>query len=312
MGAHMITINVEDFAKELKLTVLNEGRGSLAVDSSDLNRPGLQFSGFFVHFAFGRIQLMGNSEIHYLKELESEVLEERLEMFMSYNVPALILARGWTPMPELMEAAKRHNVPVFRSDRTTTKISHATTNYLERMLAPRITRHGVLLDVYGVGVMLMGESGLGKSEAALEMIKRGHRLVADDVVEITRVTENRLSGTAPELTRHLMEIRGIGLIDVRYMYGVGAIIMEKSIDIVIELELWKEGKAYDRLDMDEETIDILGVSVPRILMPVRPGRNMAIVIEVAARNFRLKRMGYDAAKEFDKRWLSQLNSNSEE
>jgi len=303
----MITIKVQEFAEQMKLTVLNEGRGFFTVDGSDYNRPGLQFSGFFVHFAFGRIQLLGNSEIHYLKELETSLLRERLEMFMSYNVPAIICARSWTPMEELMEAARNHNIPVLLSERTTTKIGHAINNYLDRKLAPSITRHGVLLDVYGVGVMLMGESGLGKSEAALEMIKRGHRLVADDVVEITRVTENRLSGKAPELTRHLMEIRGIGLIDVRYMYGVGAIIMEKSIDIVIELELWKDGKAYDRLGMGESTIEILDVNVPHILMPVRPGRNMAIVIEVAARNYRLKKMGYDAAQEFNKRWMSQLN-----
>lgn len=307
----MISIKVQEFAEHLNFTVLHEGRGFFNVDGSDYNRPGLQFSGFFVHFAFGRIQLLGNSEIHYLKELEPSLLEKRLEIFMSYNVPAIICARGWTPMDTFMEAAKRHNIPVFLTERTTTKAGHAVTNYLDRRLAPTITRHGVLLDVYGVGVMLMGESGLGKSEAALEMIKRGHRLVADDAVEITRVAENRLSGKAPELTRHLMEIRGIGLIDVRYMYGVGAIIMEKSIDIVIELELWKDGKAYDRLGMDEETINILDVNIPRILMPVRPGRNMAIVIEVAARNFRLKKMGYDAAQEFNKRWMNQMMNQSE-
>jgi HPr kinase/phosphorylase len=166
----------------------------------------------------------------------------------------------------------------------------------------------VLVDIYGVGVMLMGESGMGKSETALELIKRGHRLVADDVLEIRRVAENRLSGTAPALTRHLLEIRGIGIIDVRYMYGVGAVIQEKSIDMVMEMEMWQDGKNYDRLGLDEQTISILDVKVPHILMPVRPGRNLAIIVEVAARNFRLKKLGYDAAKEFDRRWMEELEN----
>jgi HPr kinase/phosphorylase len=175
-----------------------------------------------------------------------------------------------------------------------------------RKLAPTITCHGVLLDVYGVGVMLTGDSGLGKSETSLELVKRGHRLVADDAVEITRVADDRISGSAPELTRYLTEIRGIGIIDVRHMFGVGAVIHEKSIDLVIEMELWQEGKIYDRLGLEEQKISILDVDIPRILMPVRPGRNMAIVVEVAARNFRLKSMGYDAAKEFNKRWSDFL------
>lgn len=303
-----VTLQVAEFENSLELETLDQGRGFLTVESSDCNRPGLQFSGFFVHFAFERIQVFGNAEIHYLNQMEPELLSQRAETFMRYDVPALIFANGWTPLPALLEAAKRFRIPAFKSEQSTTSVTHSAMVYLDRVLAPTITRHGVLLDVYGVGVMLMGESGLGKSEAALEMIKRGHRLVADDVVEITRVTKNRVSGTAPELTRHLMEIRGIGLIDVRYMYGVGAVINEKSIDIVIEMELWQDGKAYERLGLEESSIELLGVKVPRILMPVRPGRNMAIVIEVAARNFRLKRLGYDAAKEFDKRWSTMLKN----
>ena len=292
----MITIKVQEFAEQMKLTVLNEGRGFFTVDGSDYNRPGLQFSGFFVHFAFGRIQLLGNSEIHYLKELETSLLRERLEMFMSYNVPAIICARSWTPMEELMEAARNHNIPVLLSERTTTKIGHAINNYLDRKLAPSITRHGVLLDVYGVGVMLMGESGLGKSEAALEMIKRGHRLVADDVVEITRVSD-RLIGHAPEATRHLMEVRGIGIIDVRYLYGMAAIMPEKNIDLVIDVELWNNRADYERFGVHENTVDILGIEVPHMVLPISPGRNLAVLTEIATRNFRLKRLGYktDAA-----------------
>lgn len=302
-----VTLTVEEFAKALGLTVVNAGRGTMEVSGGELNRPGLQFTGYFEHFANERVQLLGNSEIHYLDQMDEDVLKERMDKFMSFDMPAVICARDWTPLPQMQEAAKRYGIPLFQTERATTKVSHATTNYLDRKLAPTITRHGVLLDVYGIGVMLTGESGLGKSESALEIVKRGHRLVADDVVEITKVSDNRLSGTAPELTRHLMEIRGIGIIDVRYMYGVGAVINEKSIDIVMELELWQENKAYDRLGLDEHHIDILGVSVPYIEMPVRPGRNMAIVIEVAARNFRMKRMGYDAAKAFDQRIIN-MNS----
>ena len=304
-----ITFTVGEFAKALNLETLYPGRGSIHVEGSDWYRPGLQFSGYFEEFSSNRIQVFGSAEILYLQQMDPKLLAERTETFMSYQVPAVIFARDWTPTEVILEAARRHGVPVFKSDQATVVIGHATTAYLDRMLAPTISRHGVLLDVYGVGVMLAGESGLGKSEAALEMVKRGHRLVADDVVQITRVARNRLSGTAPELTRHLMEIRGIGLIDVRYMYGVGAVINEKSIDIIIEMELWQDGKAYDRLGMDEEHTQILGVNVPKILMPVRPGRNMAIVIEVAARNFRLKKMGYDAAKEFDKRWMDQMKKD---
>jgi len=307
-----ITFTVGEFARELGLEVLHPGRGSITVSGSDWYRPGLQFSGYFGSFAAERIQVFGAAEIEYILQMDPDLLRERTEQFMSYEVPAVIFARDFTPQDMILEVARRHNVPIFKSKQATVVIGYFTTAYLDRRLAPRITRHGVLLDVYGVGVMLMGESGLGKSEAALEMIKRGHRLVADDVVEITRVARNRLSGTAPELTRHLMEIRGIGLIDVRYMYGVGAVIGEKSIDIIIEMELWRDNTAYERLGIGEEYMEILDVPVPRIIMPVRPGRNMAIVIEVAARNFRLKRMGYDAAKEFDKRWMGLHRDRDEE
>ncbi len=301
-------ISVKDFSNALDLKLSYEGRGELTISESEINRPGLQLSGFLKHFANDRVQLIGNAEMHYIMQLPSDILEERVHNLLQYDIPCIVFARSYEPPELCLREAQATGTPLFSCSRPTTKVSHSITNYLDRVLAPTITRHGVLVDIYGVGVMLMGESGMGKSETALELIKRGHRLVADDVLEIRRVAENRLSGTAPALTRHLLEIRGIGIIDVRYMYGVGAVIQEKSIDMVMEMEMWQEGKSYDRLGLDEQTISILDVKVPHILMPVRPGRNLAIIVEVAARNFRLKKLGYDAAKEFDRRWMEELEN----
>jgi HPr kinase/phosphorylase len=300
------TIENEEFASKLELKVLVPGRGTVTIESSDIYRPGLQFTGYFTHFAYERVQLIGNAEMNYLRQLPDETLWERMDTYMSYDPPCVICSRSLEPPKILLDAADAHKVPVFIGGNTSTHIIREGSNYMYRKLAPTITCHGVLLDVYGVGVMLTGDSGLGKSETSLELVKRGHRLVADDAVEITRVADDRISGSAPELTRYLTEIRGIGIIDVRHMFGVGAVIHEKSIDLVIEMELWQEGKIYDRLGLEEQKISILDVDIPRILMPVRPGRNMAIVVEVAARNFRLKSMGYDAAKEFNKRWSDFL------
>lgn len=302
------SITVEAFSSDLSLTVKNEGRGSFEITESEINRPGLQLTGYLQHFAYDRVQLIGNAEMYYLMQMSKEELQQRIAVLMQYDIPCLVFARGHEPPDTVMKEARARQIPVFGSPRPTTKVSHSITTYLDRTLAPSITRHGVLLDVYGVGVMLTGESGMGKSETALEMVKREHRLVADDVVEIRRVAENRLSGMSPALTRYLLEIRGIGIIDVRHMYGVGAVIPEKSIDLVMEMEMWEEGKAYDRLGLDEQTITILDVELPHILMPVRPGRNLAIIVEVAARNYRLKKLGYNAAKEFDKRWMEELDS----
>ncbi len=302
------TITVEAFAEALGLSIKDVGRGHMVISESEINRPGLQLTGYFQHFAYDRVQLIGNAETYYLMQLSREEMQNRVGILMQYDVPCVVFARDHEPPDIFLREAKARQIPIFSSPRPTTKVSHSITNLLDRMLAPSITRHGVLLDVYGVGVMLIGESGMGKSETALEMVKRGHRLVADDVVEIRRVADNRLSGTAPSLTRYLLEIRGIGIIDVRYMYGVGAVIQEKSIDIVMEMEMWEDGKAYDRLGIDDQNITILDVELPHILMPVRPGRNLAIIVEVAARNYRLKKLGYDAAKEFDKRWMEELEN----
>lgn len=304
MGA--MTVPVEEFAKKLGLTLFAQGRGEIPLTESEVNRPGLQLTGFLEHFAHNRVQLIGNAEMQYMMQLDERALQSSVHALMQYGIPCMVFSRSHQPPGIILQEAAARDIPILGSGLSTSKVSHKMTNYIDRMLAPSITRHGVLLDIYGIGVMLAGESGTGKSETALELVKRGHRLVADDVLEIRRVTEGRLSGTAPPLTRHLLEIRGIGIIDVRYMYGVGAVIAEKSIDLVIEMEMWVEGKNYDRLGLDEETISILDVAVPRILIPVRPGRNLAIIAEVAARNYRLKKLGFNAAQEFDKRWMEEM------
>lgn len=295
-------IQADDFAKALRLTELSPStKTEWDIRSADLNRPGMQFCGFYEFFAFERPQVIGKVEMTYLEELSPETRRERLKKFFSYDMPCVICCRGMNPPHELLEAARARDIPVYLSQLVTTKFSFTAINYLNRCLAPRVTRHGVLVDVYGMGVLITGESGVGKSEAALELVKRGHQLVADDVVDICRIADNRLIGECPEMVRHFMEIRGIGIIDIRAMYGIGSVAVSKTIDLVMHLEKWVEGKEYDRLGLTDEYITILGVKVPHQLTPVRPGRNLAIIIEVAARDLSLKRMGYNAARELDRR-----------
>ena len=292
-------ISKEKFMRDLNLICLVEGNTrTLNIQSPELNRPGMQFCGFYEHFAWERPQLIGIVEMAYLMQRTAEERVSLLTDYFSYQLPCVIICRALDPPPELLFLAKKAGIPVFRTEVITSRFTAVLINYLARVLAPHETRHGVLLDVYGVGVMLSGKSGVGKSEAALELIKRGHMLVADDVVDICRVSDNRLIGTCPEAIRHLMEIRGLGLIDIQAMFGVSAVASSKSIDLIIEMESWDDQKFYDRVGMTDETTEILGVPVVRLMMPVRPGRNLAIIIEVAARNLSLKRMGYHPAREF--------------
>ncbi len=241
--------------------------------------------------------MFGKVEISYLEQaLTKELRAVTLEALMSKDIPCIIISRSQDSLlDEILEIAKEHNCPIFMSELVTTKLIHKAVLFADKLLAPSITRHGVFMDVYGVGVLLIGESGIGKSETALELVKRGHRLVADDAVEIERNTDNSLLGKAPENVRHFMEIRGVGIIDVRQMYGVGSVLNEKALHLQIEMEAWDPTKVYDRLGISEDLGAILGVNIPRITIPVRPGRNLAIIIEVAARNHRLKKMGYNAA-----------------
>lgn len=300
-------IQVEEFVRTLNLTVLSPTTcREWDIRTADVNRPGMQFCGFYEYFAFERPQVIGKVEMTYLESLDTDARRQMYKKYFSYDVPCIICCRAMKPPEDFLEAAAARNIPVFMSRLHTTKFCYNATNYLNRCLAPRVTRHGVLVDVYGIGVLITGESGAGKSETALELVKRGHQLVADDVVDIVRVSDNRLVGECPENVRHFMEIRGIGIIDVRAMYGVGAVEVSKSIDLVMHLEQWIEGKEYDRLGLTDEYITILGVKVPHQLTPVRPGRNLAIIIEVAARNLSLKRLGYSAAHELDRRLNEML------
>ena len=303
-------IKAHDFIDSLSLQVLVPSpKEEWDVHSAELNRPGLQFVGFYEHFPHDWPQVVGLTEMSYLESLTDDVRRERLRAFFAYKMPCVIICRGMSPSEDMKELAAEHGVALLRTSLVTTRFVAMAMNYLNRCLAPRATLHGVLVDVYGMGVLLTGESGVGKSEAALELVRRGHQLVADDVVDVCRITENRLIGESPETVRHFMEIRGIGIIDIKAMYGISAVLTSKTIDLVIHLEAWKEKKAYDRLGLSEDFTTIMDVRVPQLVLPVRPGRNVAVVIEVAARNFSLKQMGYSAAQELDRR-LNDMMMNA--
>lgn len=305
-------IKIAEFAKALDLKVLfHSSKEEMNITLPDLNRPGMQFFGFYEYFSHERLQVIGKAEMTYLQSVDDAKLRGILTPFMQYPLPGIVICWGMTAPPEFLAMAREYDIPILQSSKKTTVFTLQAITYLGRQLAPHETRHGVLVDVFGVGVLISGESGVGKSEAALELVKRGHQLCADDVVDICRVADDRLIGESPETIRHFMEIRGIGIIDIRAMYGVGAITLSKSIDIVIHLEKWDQEKEYDRLGLTEEHITILNVNVPYQVMPVRPGRNLAIIIEVAARNLSLKRLGYSAASELDRR-LSDMMLNSAE
>lgn len=294
----MAAIHINRFVRVLGLKTALEGRTQvLELNDRDVNRPGMQFAGFFDYFDPGRIQIAGLTEMTYLRGLTHYEAAQRLDEFFRYDIPCIIISRGMHPTEEMLSAAKKHGRWIFISDERTVAIMHTVLNLLASMLQPRTSVHGVLVDVYGAGILLMGESGIGKSETALELVQRGHRLVADDNVDVQRVSADRLIGKAPELIRHFMEIRGIGLIDVVSMYGVSATISSKSIDLIIKLERWRSDREYDRLGIQNEKETILDVEVPCITIPVAPGRNLAIIVEVAARNMRLKEMNYNVLDE---------------
>lgn len=267
----------------------------------DINRPALQLTGFFEHFAYERVQLIGCVEYTFLENVEEDEKEKIYDMLLSYKIPCIIFCRNLKPDDSLIEKANKANVPVFSTETPTSVFSAEIIRWLNVELAPCISIHGVLVDVYGVGVLIMGESGIGKSEAALELIKRGHRLVSDDVVEIRKVSDETLVGTAPDITRHFIELRGIGIVDVKMLYGVQSVRETQNIDLVITLEEWDRDKEYDRLGLEEQYTEFLGNKVVCHQLPIRPGRNLAIIVETAAINHRQKSMGYNAAQELYKR-----------
>lgn len=293
----------EAFAQALKLEIVQSGSGKpMPIEMADVCRPGLQFAGYFDVFANERLQVIGRTEMTYLASLTEEIRAERLKRYFSYKMPCIVIARAkecnWPPA--LLEKAREHNVPVFSTEEETSAFTGRAVAYLNEALAPRVTQHGVLVDVFGVGVLITGESGVGKSECALELIKRGHLLVADDVVDIACVG-HKLRGESPEIVRDFMELRGIGIVDIKLIFGIGAILRKKTIDMVVHLEFWTPGKDYDRLGAKDNTMEILGVQVPLINVPVRSGRNLALIVEIAARNWRLKAEGYNAVSELDRR-----------
>ena len=274
-----------------------ENIDEIIIDVPDLNRPGLQLAGFYEFFDNDRIQILGRNEISYLRELGDEKYAERIDMFMSKKPPCVIITRDFEVDRPMLTAAEKYDVPLFRTMDTTSAFSSALNGHLAVELAPRITRHGVLVEVYGEGILLLGESGVGKSETAIELIKRGHRLIADDAVEIRKVSTKTLVGSAPENIRHFIEVRGIGIINARRIFGMGAIKNTEKIDMIINLEPWDSTKVYDRMGLESETTEILGISVTSTTIPIKPGRNLAIIIEVAAMNNRQKKMGYNPAQE---------------
>lgn len=264
----------------------------------DVARPGLQLAGYFDHFEPMRLQVMGNVEMSYLEKLSKQERASVFDHLFSYKFPALLLARGFEPGEDCLQMAKKHNVTILRSQEATSTIVSAIINYLRTALAPRITRHGVLMEVYGEGLLLIGESGIGKSEAAVELLKRGHRLIADDAVEIRKISSNKLIGTAPNLIRNYIELRGIGIINVAKLFGMGAIREENEINLVVDIVTWDNQVVYDRLGLEEKYMEILGVQIPMNTIPITPGRNLAVILEVAAMNNRQRKMGYNAAVEF--------------
>jgi HPr kinase/phosphorylase len=298
----VVKVRTKDILEKFGLELISGEEGiNRPISTSDISRPGIEVSGYFDFYPAERIQLIGKTELTFTERLNSNEREYRFERLCTDITPAIIISRGLEVPEELIEVSEREAVPVLRTKLKTTRFSGLLTNYLESKLAPSTAVHGVLVDVYGIGVLITGKSGVGKSETALELVKRGHRLVADDCVEIRQVDEGTLIGTSPELIEHLLEIRGLGIINVMTLFGAGAVRPHKRISIVMDLELWDQEKQYDRLGLDEEKVKIIDVELTKLTIPVRPGRNLAVIIEVAAMNYRLKRMGVNAAEQFNSR-----------
>ena len=293
------TVELSKIEKDLNLEKVYqpENYGDIIVESLDVNRPGLQLSGFYEYFDSTRIQIMGNAEIAFLLECGEVERREKLERFFSEKPVAVIITRNIQYIEDVVEVAKKYSVPILRTEERTSAFVSSLIAYLSVELAPRITRHGVLVEIYGEGILILGESGVGKSETAVELVKRGHRLIADDAVLIKKVSGKTLVGQAPENIRHFLELRGIGIVNARRIFGMGSIKMTEKIDMVINLEPWDSNKTYDRMGIEEEFTEIIGIKIPSLTIPVKPGRNLAVILEVAAMNNRQKKMGYNAAQE---------------
>lgn len=293
------SVPLSQIAEALNLTevYVAENYKETNISTVEINRPGLELTGYLEFFDNKRIQVLGNTEFSYLGRYGPEAQKMVIDSIFSFGPPAVIICRDIEPSNAILESAKLHKVSIFSTPQSTSDLTASLVQYLNKELAPRITRHGVLVEVYGEGCLLTGDSGVGKSETAIELIKRGHRLVADDAVEIRRTSLTTLYGQSPENIRHFIELRGIGIINARKLFGMGAIKLQEKIDMVINLEQWDSSKVYDRMGLDNEYMKILGIEVPTLTIPVKPGRNLAVIIEVAAMNNRQKKMGYNAAIE---------------
>lgn len=284
-----MAVSVKKLIDDLELEVLAEGKEDIEISVNDINRPGLQLAGFYKYFAPERIQVIGKAEWSFLDDMQIEVRKKRVKKYFSFDISCLIITRGLEPHPEFISEAKKHKIWVLRSKLVTTNFISKTTIYLSDKLAPETRLHGVLVDVSGIGILITGESGIGKSETALELIKRGHRLVTDDAVDIKEI-DGDLIGTSPKITVGMLEVRGIGIIDVTQLYGLSSVVQKKEIKLVMHFEHWRDDNDYDRLGIDENYMDILGVKVKKLIVPVRPGRNIAVIIEAAAVNYRYSLM----------------------
>ncbi len=307
--AENFTVSLKKIIDEFKLEVIFIQKESeeILIDETEVNRPGLQLMGFYEYFNPERIQIIGKVEFAYLSTLDEKTRHDRLEMLFSQKLPAIIITRELPYFAEMLELAKKYEIPLLRSKESTSNFMSGLIAFLNLNLAPRVTRHGVLIEIYGEGVFITGESGVGKSETAIELVKRGHRLVADDAVEIRKVSNISLVGSSPDNIRHFLELRGIGIINARRLFGIGAVKMTEKIDLVIELEQWNPEKIYDGMGVDTEYVTLLGVKIPSLTIPVKPGRNLAVILEVAAMNNRQKKMGYNAAAEL----LNRLGMQSD-
>ncbi|TYS15237.1 HPr kinase/phosphorylase [Rossellomorea vietnamensis] len=309
----MAKVRAKDIVEKFKLELVSGEEGlHRPIVTTDISRPGLEMAGYFDYYPAERIQLLGKTELSFLEKLDDTKRKSRMDQLCTDITPGIIISRDMEIPQELIEASNRSDVPVMRTPLKTTGFSSRLTNYLESKLAPTTAIHGVLVDIYGVGVMITGKSGVGKSETALELVKRGHRLVADDCVEIRQEDTDTLVGSSPELIEHLLEIRGLGIINVMTLFGAGAVRSYKRITLCINLELWDKTKQYDRLGLEEEKMRIIDTDITKLTVPVRPGRNLAVIIEVAAMNFRLKRMGVNAAEQFTNRLSDVIEDGDQE
>ncbi|MGN0630460.1 MAG: HPr(Ser) kinase/phosphatase [Ruminococcus sp.] len=307
--ASKFTVGLDKIIEEFKLETIHlpKDASEILIDETDVTRPGLQLMGFYEYFNPERIQIIGKMEFAYLSTIDEATRQQRLEALFAQRMPALVISRELPYFEEMLELAQKYEVPLLRSKESTSNFISGLIAFLNVNLAPRITRHGVLIEIYGEGVFITGESGVGKSETAIELVKRGHRLVADDAVEIRKVSNDTLVGSSPDNIRHFLELRGIGIINARRLFGIGAVKSRENIELIVEMEQWNPEKIYDRMGVDTQYVSLLGVKVPSLTIPVRPGRNLAVILEVAAMNNRQKKMGYNAANDL----LSHLGLDME-